>query len=319
MTKATLRRGSTSAPWQLVRCRAVGVAMMAAATVVSVTAFRQEPAQTIPADVIARASAYVRHFEEAFGVVIADEAYLETLFLPRLAGKALPNASTHRSLSSEMLFLWMPDAEIWLGVRHVLRYSDNGGPWTWVSDKHTRLDALLKEATGDAGDRLRQLADEGARFNLGRTFRNFAAPTFTIQFLDPSYVRRFAFTTAATEKVGEAGETIKLAFMERTTPTIIRSESDDVPASGAIWIRPADGAVVRTSLTVAPPARHGQPPLDARMDVEYRRHAGFDVWVPTRMSESYRERVANGESVECTATYSNFRRFETSVRILPPK
>ena len=53
-----------------------------------------------------------------------------------------------------------------------------------------------------------------------------------------------------------AGETIKLAFMERTTPTIIRSGPDDVPASGAIWIRPADGAVVRTSLTVTPPPRH---------------------------------------------------------------
>jgi hypothetical protein len=131
---------------------------------------------------------------------------------------------------------------------------------------------MLKDATVDAGERLRALADEGARFNLGRTFRNFAAPTFTIQFLDPAYVRRFTFATAATENAGDAGQTVKLAFVERTTPTVIRSGPDDVPASGAIWIRPADGAVVRTSLRTPPP-RHGQPPLEARMEVEYRRHA----------------------------------------------
>jgi len=293
--------------------------MMAAATVVSVAAVEQDPSHAAPADLISRASTYVRHFEEAFGVVIADEAYIQTMSLPKLAGRAPRSGSTRRNLSSEMLFLWIPDAESWLGVRHVLRYSDNGGSWTWVGDKHTRLDAMLKDATVDVDERLRTLADEGARFNLGRTFRNFAAPTFTIQFLDPAYVPRFTFTTAATEQAGDAGQTVKLAFMERTTPTVIRSGLDDVPASGAIWIRPADGAVVRTSLTVTPPPRHGQPPLDARLDVEYRRHAGFDVWVLTRMSESYRERVPDGESVKCTATYSNFRRFETSVRILPPK
>jgi hypothetical protein len=61
------------------------------------------------------------------------------------------------------------------------------------------------------------------------------------------------------------------------------------------------------------------PGVDARVDVEYRRHRAFDVLVPTTMSESYRERVPRGESVECRASYSNFRRFETSVRMLPPK
>lgn len=296
----------------------VGFAITAAATVVSVGAFDQEPSQPAPADLLSRASAYVRHFEEAFGVVIADEAYRQDLSFPTLSAKGTQKG-THRDLRSEMLFLWIPEAETWLGVRHVLRYSDNAGRWTWAGDRHIRLDALLEDATVDIGERLRKLADEGSRFNLGRTFRNFATPTFTIQFLDPSYVAHFEFTAAARELVGEAGDTVKLAFTERATPTVIRSGSDDVPTSGFIWIRPGDGAVVRTSLLVATPARHGEPGVDAQIVVEYGRHAAFDVWVPTRMSESYRDRVANGELVECTATYSNFRRFGTSVRILPPK
>jgi hypothetical protein len=292
--------------------------MMAAATVVSVAAVKQEPSHAAPGDLISRGSAYVRQFEEAFGVVIADEAYRQDLSSPTLSANGTQKG-VHRDLRSEMLFLWIREAETWLGVRHVLGYSDNAGRWTWAGDRHTGLSAILKDATVDISERLRRLADEGTRFNLGRTFRNFAAPTLTIQFLDPSYVGRFEFTTAAKEKVGEAGETVKLAFIERTTPTVIRSGSDDLPASGYIWIRPSDGAVVRTSLTVATPTGHGQPGVDARMVVEYGRHPAFDVWVPTRMSESYRDRVATGESVECTATYSNFRRFETSVRLLPPK
>ena len=41
--------------------------------------------------------------------------------------------------------------------------------------------------------------------------------------------------------------------------------------------------------------------------------------MPSYMEEKYAERRQPGERIECYATYSNFRRFETSARIVSPK
>jgi hypothetical protein len=48
------------------------------------------------------------------------------------------------------------------------------------------------------------------------------------------------------------------------------------------------------------------------------RDAKLKMWVPARMRETYVDRAGtrNEERIECTATYSNFRRFETSARIV---
>jgi len=162
-----------------VRRRAVGITVVAAATVVSVTASTQEPPRPAPGDVLSRAAAYVRHFEQAFGVVIAEETYRQDLSTPgltedsRQAGPVQREIRVVRDVRSEMLFLWEQDAETWLGVRHVLRYTDAAGAWTWARDNNMRLDTILKNPTDDPRERLRKLADESARFNVGRMVRNF--------------------------------------------------------------------------------------------------------------------------------------------------
>jgi hypothetical protein len=54
--------------------------------------------------------------------------------------------------------------------------------------------------------------------------------------------------------------------------------------------------------------------------VEYGPNARLDMWMPMRMSESYVERTGNVEErIVCTATYSDFRRFETSGRLIAPR
>jgi len=42
------------------------------------------------------------------------------------------------------------------------------------------------------------------------------------------------------------------------------------------------------------------------------------MWVPARMRETYVDGAGrrDEEKIECTAKYSNFRRFETSARIV---
>jgi hypothetical protein len=75
--------------------------------------------------------------------------------------------------------------------------------------------------------------------------------------------------------------------------------------------------VVRTRLQAQIPSSE----TVISVDVEYRRDGKFDMWVPSRMLESYEHRCQSAvlEGISCVATYSNFRLFETSGRIVVPK
>ncbi len=65
-------------------------------------------------------------------------------------------------------------------------------------------------------------------------------------------------------------------------------------------------------------ARDGDAGVEASVDVQYQRDSAFGVWVPAQMTERYRERIGSGERITSTSTYSNFRRYETSARVLSP-
>jgi hypothetical protein len=54
------------------------------------------------------------------------------------------------------------------------------------------------------------------------------------------------------------------------------------------------------------------------VDVYYERDARLDMWVPVEMQETYMEMRGSAvfDNIGGEATYSNFRRFETSGRIL---
>jgi hypothetical protein len=43
------------------------------------------------------------------------------------------------------------------------------------------------------------------------------------------------------------------------------------------------------------------------------------MWVPARMTERYDYTRRLADLIECEATYSGFRRFETSGRVVVPK
>jgi hypothetical protein len=88
-----------------------------------------------------------------------------------------------------------------------------------------------------------------------------------------------------------------------------------------LWVIPSDGTVVRTHLVVS---GFTGAASSAEVDVQYRRDPRLDMWVPAEMSEFYEATVRNltTRDIEqaratATATYSQFRRFETSARISP--
>jgi hypothetical protein len=51
------------------------------------------------------------------------------------------------------------------------------------------------------------------------------------------------------------------------------------------------------------------------MTVRYGQHTAFDVLVPVEMRETYTSELT-GEQVTAVAAYSNFRKFETTARII---
>jgi len=79
-----------------------------------------------------------------------------------------------------------------------------------------------------------------------------------------------------------------------------------------LWIDEATGCVVQTVLELCEASA-----LRGRMTVSYGAHPKFDVLVPLEMRETYS--ASSGEQVTAIATYSDFRRFETSGRLVIPR
>ena len=260
------------------------------------------PAEKPPlADLLTRAGAHVRRFEQDFELVISDEDYRQ-----RAGGRIYLNPRERRT-RSEMLFMWLPDESTWLVVRNVLTV--DGRP---VPDSQNRLADRLGDTSAGRATRLRRLLDEGARFNLGRIFRNINYPTLALVYLDPAMQRRFVFALADRERISGI-DVSKIQYEERERPTIIQEEGADRVSKGAVWIAD-DGVVVRTRLELTIPLRE----TIVSVDVDYRRDGRLDMWVPARMHETYLQSRAGmiNENIDCVAVYTNFRRFETSGRLI---
>jgi len=257
------------------------------------------------ARLLSRAGTYVRGFEHDFALVVSDEDYRQ-----RVSGRLYPS-SRNRRTRAEMLFMWIPEQAGWLTVRNVLSVDGRDVP-----DSQARLNEALDDTTTARVTRLRRLLNDNARFNLGQILRNFNYPTLALSYLDPEMQPRFAFTPAGHERVNGAAVS-KVEFDERTRPTVIQENGADRFSQGAIWIADRDGAIVRTRLDLRIPLKE----TIASIEVDYARDPKLEMWVPVRMHESYLQSRATmiNESIDCVATYSHFRRFETSGRIVTPK
>ena len=134
-------------------------------------------------------------------------------------------------------------------------------------------------------------------------------------FFAPAMQSRFQFVTDGSERV-DGVVTYRVRFSETVRPSVIRDDRDDLDAAvaGVAQIT-EDGHIVRTELTVAIGTV-----TSARIRVRYRRDDNVEMLVPLSMDEDYRNDDGPGRGVSliaCTATYSDYQRFQTSVRILP--
>jgi len=258
--------------------------------------------------ILERTSAYVAKFEQEFASIIWHETYEQIDRLPRTFGASGGRFAgvARRHLESEMLFIRAESDATWLTVRDVISVDGEPVP--------RRLPTLLASPNVWIRD-LRALSQENGRYNIGAIYRNFNDPTLALSFLDSRYRRRFRFTDGGPGEI-DGNPVKRIRFVEVVTPTVIRNENRSVRARGALIVEPATGRILRTELMLLVD-KNNEKNVRAELTVSYRPDARLGLMVPVEMHESYGFAGASpDERIECTATYSDFRRFETAGRVI---
>ena len=236
--------------------------------------------------VLDRATAYEGKFINEFENVVAEELYVQEMTSPR----------RKRTIKSDYLFVKYPDVAGLMALRDP--FEVDGKP---VRDDASagRMMKLFTSPVADTILRARQLAQEGARYNL-LDIGTLNNPVLTMAFLQPEYRARFRWNLSGIEKdLGPAVRTVR--FEEFRTPSILKmGANQDLPARGLIWVDEETGRVVKTRLQAGP---FRTPP---EIVTTFRHEESLGIDVPAEMKDWYPDR--NGE-IRGVATYGRFRRF----------
>jgi hypothetical protein len=127
---------------------------------------------------------------------------------------------------------------------------------------------------------------------------------------------RFRYELGGRDTIAGA-KTIRLEFEETASPTIVQyPQGGDVISYGTANVEIETGRVWRMLLTWRDPNRPPAPPgaHQTAMRVDFAVDTRLGLMVPVKMQESFLAGNGNGRG---TATYRNFRRYETKARIVP--
>jgi hypothetical protein len=286
----------------------VGLALVALTLVAE--ARGQAPDQAALDQVLQTAASYIAHYEAAISAVVAQEDYQQVVQGAGVRGRSAPVARTTRA-DLLVLDIGRPG---WVAFRDV--YQVDGRP---VRDHDERLSRLFADFTPDSMAQARRIADESARFNLNAgefvINRTINTPMTALLFLRAANQSRSAFQFDKTERIGPVTCAV-VRFTEQTAPRLIGTK-DASPATGAFWIDPATGTVLRSELalraSLGPPGQSGQF-LSAKLRVEFAEVAKLGLWLPAVMDETYEVRPGT-QVIIGHAEYSDFRKFEVSTAV----
>lgn len=281
------------------------------------------PGPSTPADVqriVDLASRQVEVFIASNAVLIAREHYVQEIKRrPSTTGLLASYGGgitvERRTLDSEVALVQVGRDDLWLLARDIERVDDRALP---PSERGS-----LANATPDTRDAalayFRELADRGARFNIGDVDRNINVPTLALWFLSGSNRTRFAFRRTGRETVGRVACDV-LSYEEHRAPYLLQVQGVPAPTRGRIWVAPATGLVVRTELILADDAAaRGRAATGTRavITVDYAHSSDVDSWVPASMTERYDARQGLGtEFIVGRAEYRDFRRFDVQMRLV---
>jgi hypothetical protein len=267
-------------------------------------------AQSLDA-LLARATSYVTGYEKAFSLLVSEEHYVQEIRRPINPGSNVSrtnpgggisggDVSARQILRSDYLLVQLGEGAGWMPFRDVFEVNA-----ATVRDREDRLAKLFLSNDASRFDLADRIMAESTRHNIGSITRTINIPTLTMMFLHPRVRDRFSFSLRSEESVAGVPAR-RMTFRETARPTLIKtSRGRDLALTGDMWLDPATGAVVKTTLTAADPA------LRATVTVTFRRDEGINIWVPAEMQEQYSEQNSSNE-IFATATYTNVRKFQVS-------
>jgi hypothetical protein len=195
---------------------------------------------------------------------------------------------------------------LWLAFRDVVEVDGRA-----VRDRQERLRRLFLAPPADALAQARAIAFESARYNIGDMVRTVNVPTLALEFLETAAQKRSRFRKVGEDTVDGARAWV-VSFEERARPALIKTpRGQDVRTTGRAWIDPGTGRILKTELD--PQLERGRA---SRITTTYAPDERLRLWVPVEMKEVY---GMESRTLTGTATYTNFRRFETEVKLLGVK
>jgi hypothetical protein len=276
------------------------IAPIALAALGAVAAAGSQQPSTSTRAVAGAAAAYVAEYQRQLTSIVAEETYTQEIVEQTPPDPDMPRT---RTLRGEVFFMFAAATREWMAIRDV--FAVDGEPVAARPDLPEALRSLPPREVAAT------FKAYNSRFNLGRTFRNFNEPTLGLLVLDEEHRRRFSFDRRRVERT-DSDVLVTLAFREREAPTLIRDmQRGRVFSSGELLVEAGTGRVRRTVLTAALPG------VQLRLTTTYAPDSRLGMWVPATFHESYTYGARRGEheAVMCEATYTNYRRFETSARV----
>lgn len=254
----------------------------------------QQPAPSLET-VLERFREYITTYAEAYSATVATERYTQA------------SSDQRVNLESEFAMVRVPGGDEWLGLRDLLRLNGRD-----VTQRAGRLADLFANPAGLSLGAALRIAEESARFNIGRARRTVNNPAMVLELLRPRHHPRFRFQMGGDERMAGI-RALVVRFAEHATPTIVRSSTgDDEPVDGQLWIDPDHGTLLRADLRIKVSAITRE---SLELDVTFGFEKLLQMWVPVRMRERYF--VGGGQTQTGEATYVDYRQFVVQSRILP--
>ncbi len=270
--------------------------LMLASVLVTARAAGAQPAASLDS-VLDRFRTYLTTYSETYSATVAAEHYEQNDFVQWVR------------LESEFAMVRVPGALEWLGFRDVLRVNGRD-----VTRRRDRLADLFTNPSGLSLGMATRIAEESARFNIGRVRRTVNNPATVLELLAPRHHGRIQWSSAGEDRIGAIRAKV-VRGVEQTRPTIVRStDGRDEPFEGRVWIDPANGTLLRAALRIRV-SQHYSESLE--LDVTFAYEKDLQMWVPARMDELYQLGAQHAQTG--TATYAGYRQFVVQSRILPPQ
>jgi hypothetical protein len=245
-------------------------------------------------DVLARVDAYLSEYGSRLAEVVAEETY-------RQDSLTEPGLPLTRSLRSDYALMFVRGPG-WMAFRDT--FEVDGQP---VRDREERLRRLLASGAVAQAEGIDKL---NSRYNLAtdRLPRSVNVPTLALNILQPHYRNRFSVRRLGSDP-RNGGPDWRIEYRERDRPTIVRTPDGHNQASRIeVLADPATGEVHQTTISW----EH----VKGSIVVDYERVPGISVPVPISMIEQYI--TGAGDEISGHATYSNYRTFQTSGRLIDP-